>query len=197
MRFHLFHPWRHIPLFRRFFWPSDPHTQRRRMKYCLCLLQLMAKGHNAKWSIEIRNEKERVLLFSFFHLYHFFWFYSFLPVIAFSPIFLALHAIRIAKARTEVGIYTRKQESKKTRTRTRKRSRKQEKKKENKNSTKKAIKKKKESKQELDQESDQDHFLGRVLVFLLFSFFLYSYFLVFFFKFSPQVENNKINFNGK
>ena len=43
--------------------------------------------------------------------------------------------------RTEVGIFKRKQESKKTRTRPRKRLRKQEKKKENKNSTKKAIKK--------------------------------------------------------
>ena len=49
---------------------------------------------------------------------------------------------------------------------------------------------KKERKQELDQESDQeekkisfflDHFLGRVLV-----FFLFSYFLVFFYKYPPQ-----------
>ena len=50
----------------------------------------------------------------------------------------------------EVGIYKRKQESKKTRTRPRKRTRKQE----HKNSTKKAIKKTR--KQELDQESDQE-----------------------------------------
>ena len=64
---------------------------------------------------------------------------------------------------TEVGIYKRKQESKKAGTRPIKRSRKQE------------------GKQELDQESDQekkkttfflDHFLGRVLVFLLSCFLL-------------------------
>ena len=71
------------------------------------------------------------------------------------------------KIYSEVGIYKRKQGSKKTR------------------------------KKELDQESDQenkkttkkkrkiflDHFLGRVLVFFLFFFF--SYFLVFFYKFPP------------
>ena len=80
-----------------------------------------------------------------------------------------------------MGIYKRKQESKKTKSRPRKRSRKNENKKENKNSTKKAIKKtrKQERKQELDQEIDKekkknfslflDHFLGRVLV-ILFSF---------------------------
>ena len=43
----------------------------------------------------------------------------------------------VRKKGPEVGIYKRKQESKKTRTRPRKRSRKQEKKKENKNSTNK------------------------------------------------------------
>ena len=78
--------------------------------------------------------------------------------------------------RTELGIYKRQQESKKTRTRPRKRSRKQ-----NKNSTKKAIKKtrKQEIKQELDQEKKKkklsfflDHFLGRVFVFLLSCFLL-------------------------
>ena len=47
------------------------------------------------------------------------------------------------KGGTEVGIYKRKQESKKTRIRSRKRSRKQEIK--NKNSTKKAIKKKRKT----------------------------------------------------
>ena len=51
----------------------------------------------------------------------------------------------------DVGIYKRKQESKKTRTRSRKRSRKKEKK----NSTNKAIKQRRE--QELDQESDQEN----------------------------------------
>ena len=47
-----------------------------------------------------------------------------------------------AEKTSEVGIYKRKQESKKTRSRPRKRSRKKEKKKENTLSTKKAIKKK-------------------------------------------------------
>ena len=64
------------------------------------------------------------------------------------------------------------QENKNTRTQPRKRSRKQE----NKNSAKKAIKKTR--KQELDQEKKKknffflDHFLGRVLVFLLSCFLL-------------------------
>ena len=59
----------------------------------------------------------------------------------------------------DVGIYKRKQESKKTRTRQRKRSRKQEKKKENTLSTKKAYKKKRKLPFFLYR------FLGRVLVF--------------------------------
>ena len=83
---------------------------------------------------------------------------------------------------SEVGIYKRLQESKKTRTRPRKRSRKQKKQELDQEKIKKS------RKQELNQESDQakrktffflDHFLGQVLVFLS------SYFLVFFYKFPP------------
>ena len=89
--------------------------------------------------------------------------------------------IDISKVNSEVGIYKRKQENKKTRKHTLDQESDQEKKDNG-----------QEKKHALDQESDQeknrklsfflDRFLGRERV-----FFLYSYFLVFFYKFSPQM----------
>ena len=82
-----------------------------------------------------------------------------------------------------VGIYKRKQESKKTRKQELDQESDQEKKKENKNSNKKATKKKRKLFFFLD------HFLCRVLVFLS------SYFLVFFYKFPPLLKPTSIYFD--
>ena len=106
----------------------------------------------------------------------------------------------IAPLSSEVGIYKRKQESKKTRKQEldQERIKKTRKKNENKNSTWKAIKKKRK-KQELDQGSDHEKrknfiffliaFLVEILFSFFFSFIFFSYFLVFFYKFSPLVPS--------
>ena len=91
-----------------------------------------------------------------------------------SVIYIQSHNKRQITGGPEVGIYKRKQESKKTR--------KQELDQESDQKTRKKRKK------ELDQESDQeklsfflDHFLGQVLVFFL--FFLFPCFLTFLLSF--------------
>ena len=93
----------------------------------------------------------------------------------------ATKCFAIIELKSEVGIYKRKEESKKTRKQKLDQESDQEKRK-TRTRPRKRIRK-----QELDQEKMKklsfllDHFLSRVLV------FLYSHFLVFFYKFPPLI----------
>ena len=90
----------------------------------------------------------------------------------------------------EVGIYKRKQESKKTRKQKLEQESDQENKKKRKKTGKQELdqesgqeNKKKERKQELDQESDQEN---KIVFFFLINFLVEFLFLVFFYKFPPR-----------